>query len=548
MKTVSVSGLMFGIAGVGVATVGILTAGSYRGSLERTASQERHLRVSTALSNHQTADMMHDAIRGDVLSGMLTPTGESLEAVHADFAEHKAEFHSVLEANASLDLGPAVRDALDKVAPALDAYIDAAEAAIANAALGMDSPQSKAFMSAFTLLETEMERVTESIETTMKEANEADAAASRRATLMLIGLSLTGATLQLGATWVVGRRIVGPLRRCGQVLGVVAKGDLRVRAVQEGTRETRELAESINGVASQIGTTVVELGTAANELASSSTDIDSLCQSMSSASDQQVEKVEQIAVAIHEMSASLDQVSTSTARASEVAKESGRAADSGCGVVRQAITGMEELDSTVRESTSMIEGLGRRSEEIGKIVSLIEDIANQTNLLALNAAIEAARAGEHGRGFAVVADEVRKLADNTTKATEQIASSITAMQSQTHAAVERMAAGTSQLDRGVSGVRLTAESLNAMAERATGVMTMVEQIATASTEQLAAGRTIADTVASVAEVSRETRQTIGQTASAAAQLMGKAAELRKVIARFRLDADEIKGSPRPTRG
>jgi methyl-accepting chemotaxis protein len=314
----------------------------------------------------------------------------------------------------------------------------------------------------------------------------------------------------------------------------VASGDLTRRVDAEGPGEIRVLGTATNEVAQQLGAVVTEIHAASSELAASSTQIESSGQEMSSTADEQVKRVEQIAAAIQEMSASMDRVAERTSDAASQAEESGKAAKNGGEVVGRAVAGMSGIDTAVREAAGLIGDLGRRSEEIGKIVELIEDIAEQTNLLALNAAIEAARAGEHGRGFAVVADEVRKLADRTTKATEQIAGSISAMQSQTVAAVTKMQAGTDQVGAGVGMVREAGDSLGTIVTSAEHVAGMVNEIAASTREQLEAGRQIAEHIAEVSHGTQQTRQAIGQAASAATQLMSRAHQLREVVARFKV--------------
>ena len=197
---------------------------------------------------------------------------------------------------------------------------------------------------------------------------------------------------------------------------------------------------------------------------------------------------------------------------------------------------MDAIKDAVTSSSASVEELGRRGQQIGQIIEVINDIADQTNLLALNAAIEAARAGEHGRGFAVVADEVRKLADRTTKATEEIGESIRAIQTETDDAVQRMASGTEQVDAGVAKAREAGQSLGRIVSASQSVAQMIQSIAAAAEQQSAASEQISRNVESIASASNQASEGAGQAATAATQLSTKAEQLQALVARFKVNA------------
>ncbi|MCX5689883.1 MAG: methyl-accepting chemotaxis protein, partial [Planctomycetota bacterium] len=217
------------------------------------------------------------------------------------------------------------------------------------------------------------------------------------------------------------------------------------------------------------------------------------------------------------------------------AQDSGKAATEGGQVVQETIQGMRAIAEAVTAGASSVQELGRRGEQIGEIIKVINDIADQTNLLALNAAIEAARAGEHGRGFAVVADEVRKLADRTTNATEEIAQSIQAIQQETQGAVAKMNMGTSQVEVGVGRATKAGESLRAIVSSAEDVALMIRSIAAAAEEQSAAGEQVSRSIQGINSVTSETANGAEQAAQAAADLSAKAESLRGLVSSFRLD-------------
>lgn len=221
----------------------------------------------------------------------------------------------------------------------------------------------------------------------------------------------------------------------------------------------------------------------------------------------------EIAASSEEMSASVGEVARQCAKAAESAEESGRIAGEGGEIVMQTVEGMQAINQAVTDSANSVTALGERGKQIGAVIAVINDIADQTNLLALNAAIEAARAGEHGRGFAVVADEVRKLAERTTKATEEIAGSITSIQTETTRAVDRMGKGTEQVKVGVEKASVAGESLEKIVAQAKDVAGMIQSISAAA-EEAGAGS--------------------AQSATAASELSAKAEELRNIVSRFRV--------------
>jgi methyl-accepting chemotaxis protein len=214
-------------------------------------------------------------------------------------------------------------------------------------------------------------------------------------------------------------------------------------------------------------------------------------------------------------------------------QEAGNEATHGEGVVQETITRMNLIAARVQESARTIENLGRRSDEIGAIIGTIEDIADQTNLLALNAAIEAARAGEQGRGFAVVADEVRALAERTSKATREIATMIKSIQNDTAAAVSQMENGVKEVEAGIGDAARSGSALGEIIEHINGVTMQVNQIATAAEQQSATTQEITTNIQMINDVIQDTAQGAERSASAAESLSSLAEELNHLVGRFR---------------
>jgi len=234
------------------------------------------------------------------------------------------------------------------------------------------------------------------------------------------------------------------------------------------------------------------------------------------------------------MSATVIEVAKNSQGASEASDDTQQIAVQGGDVVKRAVDGMMAVADTVRESAATVEALGKSSDEIGAIISVINDIADQTNLLALNAAIEAARAGEQGRGFAVVADEVRKLAEKTTKATKEIADMIKTIQGDTKGAMSSMHEGTKQVEEGVQLASEAGESLQQIVSSVDRVTDMVRQIATAAEEQSATTEEISTNITSIATVTTENADGVKQVSAASDDLAKIAEELKDIVSRFKL--------------
>ncbi len=368
----------------------------------------------------------------------------------------------------------------------------------------------------------------------VKEADAMQAATALTWSIVSFGAVIAG--LIAGAGWWFSGRLVKPIAPAVERAKAIADGDLSGEDLPVKSQdELGQLTGAMNSMSHSLRELVQQVIGASTEVAAASNQIASSSEEVASGMDEQSAQVSRVSAAIEQMSASVVEVARKSSDAANSAADAGKIAQEGGGVVEETITGMNAISDAVRASADSVQNLGKRGEQIGAIVATINDIADQTNLLALNAAIEAARAGEHGRGFAVVADEVRKLADRTTQATEEIGESITAIQTETGQAVDRMNAGTQQVTDGAQKATAAGDSLKRIVSSANDVAAMIQSIAAAAEEQSAASDEVARSVEQISQVASQTAEGGRQATQAAFQLATKAEELQSVCKRFRMN-------------
>ncbi|MEW6248568.1 MAG: methyl-accepting chemotaxis protein [Nitrospirota bacterium] len=354
-----------------------------------------------------------------------------------------------------------------------------------------------------------------------------------RGRLLWILVILTG--LAVAAAVVLSRSLTKALADAITMIATICNDwDLTRRLTVNGKDEVGRLCETFNHFMDKLEDAMTRVASLIASLAASVEKLSANTGQLVKGGQEQAQQAIQASAAVEEMSATVTEMAKHAQVVASKAQAANQAARQGNEVVTASVTGMMHLAETIRDSSGRIQMLGQRSEQIGEIVRVIEEIADQTNLLALNAAIEAARAGEQGRGFAVVADEVRKLAERTTKATKEIADTIRTIQGDTTVAVEAMQAATRETEEGTGLAQRAGACLSEIVGAVETVTNMVQQIAAAVEEQSTVTHQIASNIEVTAEVSKRNEGGIGQIGAASADLARLANELQAVVSGFKL--------------
>ena len=319
-----------------------------------------------------------------------------------------------------------------------------------------------------------------------------------------------------------------------------AEGDLSVRLDVEKDDDIGKLFSGFNKVVDNIRNIINKVTEAVQATANAAHQISSSTEEMAAGAMEQSSQAMEVASAVEQMTRTIYETTKNTAQASEASKNAGIVAREGGKVVKDTIEGMSKISDVVRKGAETVQELGKSSDQIGEIIQVIDNIADQTNLLALNAAIEAARAGEQGRGFAVVADEVRKLAERTTKATKEIATMINQIQKDTSGAVESMRQGTEQAEEGKQLAEKSGKSLREIIAGAERVVDIVTQVAAASEEQSSASKQISKNIELIGSVTKQSSDGIQQIAYASEDLNRLTSNLQDLISQFKFVESQSK--------
>ncbi|CAI8992698.1 methyl-accepting chemotaxis protein [Pseudomonas zeae] len=351
---------------------------------------------------------------------------------------------------------------------------------------------------------------------------------------MLIIATLLAVAFGLLAAWAITRQIIIPLNQTLKVAERVAAGDLTHNLVSQRRDELGQLQRSMQSMTQGLRELVGGISDGVTQIASAAEELSAVTEQTSAGVNNQKIETDQVATAMNEMAATVQEVARNAEEASEAAVAADQQAREGDKVVGEAIAQIERLAAEVGHSTEAMGELKRESDKIGSVLDVIKSVAQQTNLLALNAAIEAARAGEAGRGFAVVADEVRSLAQRTQKSTEEIEELIVGLQNGTQQVATIMDNSRTLTDSSVELTRRAGGSLESITRTVSAIQAMNQQIAAAAEQQSAVAEEINRSVLNVRDVSDQTSAASEETAASSVELARLGTHLQMLVGRFKV--------------
>ena len=524
----------------GLLTALIMSLAGYLGNTRMADAVQDNDVSMTVLRNHMEADMMHDALRADVLSAMLVGLGKSTSTpaeVNSSIKEHAEHFREVLADNLKLPLDASIKASLEKIKPSLDTYISAGERIVA---LALDNPEAargelQTFNAAFSQLEEQMAALSELIEnnTQLTSTGTRQTISNANWTLIIVlGASLL--LLLAQGRWVT-LSIMGPLRTASRIAQSIAHGNLSEPIVEPKNQdEASALIRSLATMQRDLRGMIEVVRSNAHGVNGMSERLSQGCHEVAGSSQQQSVAASTMAAAASEMTASIEEITRHAQRALDMASQAETLAKDGGRVIHQVVSDMDGIARSAQQSAQVIRTLDKESEAIYSIIQVIKGIADQTNLLALNAAIEAARAGEQGRGFAVVADEVRSLAGRTSASTQEIASMVGSIQQNTRAAVISMEEGVAQVDKGMAVTAEVERAIREILQATLSTTELVNDISRTISEQSLASNEIAHQVERIAGMSESNSRVIAGTASTTDELSSLAGQLSQSVDRFKM--------------
>ncbi|UFQ96308.1 methyl-accepting chemotaxis protein [Pseudomonas wenzhouensis] len=518
----------------------------------REARQEMRNAASEARDQFEVIELdMYDAVRelrlqGDRLRGSdpltLAETASGLSKRMLDLRGHESLY--IIDGSAeALEEWEYVSGDLQTVASSLKVWLDDDQKAAIDTALQALTLYQRSFLYYRQLREQNQATETAMIERARSVVDLAESAQAAADTRMLAGsqramviLGIMGAAavvLGLCAALLITRLIVVPLRQSVSFAQRIAAGDLSQDITQARRDEVGQLLEAMQAMTVSLRNLVSRIGGGVGQIAAAAEQLSAITAQTSAGVQTQKLETEQTATAMHQMAATVQEVAQNAEQASLAARDADLEAQQGNRVVQQAVDQIDSLAGEVEQSAQAIAELNQESARISSVLEVIRGVAEQTNLLALNAAIEAARAGEQGRGFAVVADEVRALAKRAQDSTEEIESLIAGLQRMAKGAVQQMDSSRDLTRRTVELAGEAGDALGRITQAVSTIEQMNQQIAAAAEEQSAVAEAINESVTRVRDIGEQSASATQQTAASSAELARLGVELQELVRQFR---------------
>ncbi|WP_248751257.1 methyl-accepting chemotaxis protein [Pseudomonas sp. MWU15-20650] len=354
----------------------------------------------------------------------------------------------------------------------------------------------------------------------------------QQAVIGIIIVAITAAVLTVLLAWLLTRSIVAPLRKAVDMAQTIAGGNLTTVIEDDGKDESARLLSALSAMQTNLRQTIQHIAGSATQLASAAEELSAVTEEASRGLQQQNNEIDQAATAVNEMTAAVEEVARNAVSTSEASGQSNQAAREGRDRVVETVGAIQTMTQDVQNTSVLIEGLASQGRDIGKVLDVIRAIAEQTNLLALNAAIEAARAGEAGRGFAVVADEVRALAHRTAQSTQEIEKMVAGIQNGTGEAVQSMQQSNVRTQNTLELARAAGVALEQITQSISLINERNLVIASASEEQAQVSREVDRNLVNIRDLATQSAAGANQTSAASHELSRLAVDLNGMVARF----------------
>ncbi|HJV25577.1 MAG TPA: methyl-accepting chemotaxis protein [Aromatoleum sp.] len=472
------------------------------------------------------------------LEFMLPGSADEKAKIEKTLGELEESVEKSISEYEPMIVSPSERQILDEIRQTVGAYRDAVRKGVALTKEGKEDEAQALRRDEWVTRANALRDKTDALVKFNRDGSEASNQAIARherdayvGTVIAVAIGLAIAAL---VSYLISRRIIVRVQAAADTARRIAGGDLQGAIAGGGKDEIGRLVESMRDMQESLRSAMAETRHNAARITETSHDLADNVGQLERTADAQAQAATSIAANIEQLTVSINHISEATTDASRLADDSDRLAETGRTTIERLVGEIQDVALTVERAAAQVTELAEQSQHISQLVGVIKEIADQTNLLALNAAIEAARAGEHGRGFAVVADEVRKLSERTANSTTEITAMVASIQNATHQVVDGIQSGVHAANSSVDHARETGDAILTIQSKAREVATVVSSVAEGLQEQTAAANDVAKRVEQIAANAEASSSATSSTATSARTLSGIADEMQAMVSRFRV--------------